>query len=103
MDFQHSAKDVNAQIGALAAYTAEEITYICKEIGPRPCGEEGETKAQEYLFGKLAPYADRVARETYKVHPEAFMAFVPVAGSLLLGATALNLVSAFKKKAAALG
>lgn len=103
MEFHLSAKNVDAQLEALAACTVEEITYICKEIGPRPCGEAGETQAQEYLFGKLGPYADRIARETYKVHPEAFMAFVPVAGSLLLGATAANLVSAFKKKATALG
>jgi Zn-dependent M28 family amino/carboxypeptidase len=103
MDFNLSAKNVDAQLGALTENAVNEITYICHQIGPRPCGEAGETEAQEYLFGKLSPYADRVARETYKVHPEAFMAFVPVAGSLLLGATAINLVSAFKKKIAALG
>ena len=103
MDFQLSAKNVDEQLGALTENAVNEITHICHQIGPRPCGEAGETEAQEYLFGKLGPYADRVARETYKVHPEAFMAFVPVAGSLLLGATALNLVSAFKKKSAALG
>jgi putative aminopeptidase FrvX len=103
MDFNLSAKNVDVQLGALTENAVNEITYICHQIGPRPCGEAGETEAQEYLFGKLSPYADRVARETYKVHPEAFMAFVPVAGSLLLGATAMNLVSAFKKKIAALG
>ncbi len=102
MDFTLSSKDVNAQLDALTAYTVEEITHICREIGPRPCGEAGETEAQEYLFGKLGAYADRVSRDTYKVHPDAFMGFVPVAGSLLLGATAANLVSAFKKKAAAI-
>ncbi len=102
MDFTHSAENVQAQLDALTAFSVEEITHICHNIGPRPCGEAGETKAQEYLCGKITAYADSAARETYGVHPDAFMGFVPVAGSLVLGATAANLISAFKKKAAAL-
>lgn len=101
MDFLHSAKDVNAHLDALTDFSVDEITHICSEIGPRPCGDPGETEAQAYLLGKVSPYADTAVRETFEVHPDAFMGFVPVAGSLLLGATAMNLVSAFKKKAAA--
>ena len=88
MDFISSAKDPAEQLTALTDFSVKEIEYICDKIGPRPCGEDGETKAQEYLRGKIAAYADCAARETYEVHPDAFMGFVPVAGSLLLGATA---------------
>ena len=101
MDLTLSAGNLPEQLEALTAFSVQEITHICHNIGPRPCGDGGETEAQEYLRGKIAAYADSAARETYEVHPDAFMGFVPVAGTLLLGATAANLVSAFKKKAAA--
>ena len=90
------------QLDALTENAAEEIKYICGNIGPRPCGEAGETQAQNYLLEKLRPLADRAARETFEVHPNAFMGFVPVAASLLLGATAANVIGAFKTKKAAL-
>ena len=86
-----------AALDALTSGAVEEITKICAEIGPRPCGEDGEREAQTYLLDKISPYADCAVRETYEVHPKAFMGFVPVAGTLLLGATAANLVSAFYK------
>ncbi len=101
MLFEQSCKDTAAALQALTDFSVEEITRICSEIGPRPCGEQGETAAQNYLLGKVSAYADTAVRETFEVHPDAFMGFVPVAGSLVLGATAANLVSAFKKKAAA--
>ena len=101
MEFALDQKN-GAALAALTENAVNEINYICGKIGPRPCGEAGETEAQQYLLGRLAPYADTAVRETYEVHPKAFMAFVPVAGSLLLGATAGNLISAFYKKHAAL-
>jgi len=102
MVFEASSGNYEEQIKKLTDFSVEEIKFICEEIGPRPCGEEGERLAQEHLLKKISGYADEAHRETYKVHPEAFMGFVPVAGTMLLGATAANLVSAFKKKAAAI-
>ena len=90
------------QLSALTENAVREIRHICENIGPRPCGEDGETQAQTYLLEKISPYADAAVRETFEVRPKAFMGFVPVAGSLLLGATAANAISAFKKKSAAL-
>lgn len=101
MDFSTSVKNTAEQLSVLTENAVEEIKYICETIGPRPCGQVGETEAQEYLFGRLQPLADSAARETFEVHPEAFMGFVPVAGTMMLGATATNLLAAFKKKAAA--
>ena len=45
MDFKLSAKNVDEQLGALTENAVNEITYICRQIGPRPCGEAGETAA----------------------------------------------------------
>lgn len=101
MDFTSSANNTAEQLAALTDFSVKEIEYICDKIGPRPCGEKAEADAQNYLLGKISAYADTALRETYEVHPDAFMGFVPVAGSLLLGATAANLVSAFKKTTAA--
>ena len=102
MEFTSNEKN-RAALASLTENAVNEITHICTAIGPRPCGEAGETEAQQYLLGRLAPYADTVSRDTFETHPEAFMAFVPVAGSLMLGATATNLLSAFWKKNAAIG
>ena len=85
-----------------SAFAADTIRHVCGTFGPRPCGEESEKKAQEYLAGILGEYADTVKRETFKVHPDAFMAFVPIAGGLLISSTALNIVSALKKNKASL-
>ena len=89
------------EIAKLRDFSEREIHYICDSIGPRACGSEEEKKAQEYLKDLTAAYADSVTRETYSVRPEAFMSFVPVAGSMVTGAVALNAVSAVKRRAAA--
>lgn len=50
------------QLAALRDNASKEIHYICETIGPRPCGEAGETKAQEHLMDVLKPMADTVTR-----------------------------------------
>lgn len=86
------------QFRDLAEFSVKEITHICDTFGPRPCGEEGEKNAQEYMLGLLSKSADEVSRSTFSVHPAAFMAFVPVAGTLCIGATAANIAGALKNK-----
>ena len=85
------------QFKELADFSVKEITHICDTFGPRPCGEEGEKKAQEYMMELLKKSADETERTTFSVHPEAFMAFVPIAGTLCLGSAASNIVSVYKK------
>lgn len=84
-------------------FAVEGIRNICNTFGPRPCGEESEKKAQETMMQELSAFCDTVKRETFKVNPDAFMSFVPIAGTCLLGATALNIAGAFKKSKTALG
>ena len=98
MDFRNIAKDFRKQLGNCTKYTVDSIKHVCKTYGPRPCGDESEKKAQEYMVESLKEYADSVSRETFDVHPDAFMSFVPIAGTCVLGATACNLLGAFKNK-----
>lgn len=98
MDFRKLVKDAKKQITDCTKYTVDSIKHVCKEYGPRPCGEESEKKAQEYMMESLREYTDSVTRETFEVHPDAFMSFVPIAGTCLLGSTACNILGAFKNK-----
>lgn len=103
MDFRKVLNNAKQGLDSYSGFAAEHITRICKDIGPRPCGDKNEKKAQEYLKTLLAPYCDEIRRETFKVNPDAFMAFVPIAGGLLLGSSALNIAAALKNKKAAVG
>ncbi|MCQ2471228.1 MAG: M28 family peptidase [Clostridia bacterium] len=101
MNFKELIKDAAEQIKACGDFAKEGITHICSEFGPRECGSDAERKAQEYMADMLKNYADDVTREKFETNPRAFMAFVPIAGGLLLGTTAANLIGAFKKNKAA--
>ncbi|MCQ2488420.1 MAG: M28 family metallopeptidase [Clostridia bacterium] len=98
MDIKKLVPDADGKIKDLAKFSVETIAHLVNTYGPRPCGEEGETKAQLDLLETLKGFADDAKREEYKVHPEAFMAFVPLAGTCLIGATASSLGSAFLGK-----
>ncbi len=103
MIFSEAFKDKKTTVKDCTDFAVNGIKNICATFGPRPCGEESEKKAQEAMLEELKAYSDTTIRETFKVNPDAFMSFVPIAGSCLLGATALNLAGAFKKSRAALG
>ncbi len=74
-------------------FAIREIKKICKEIGPRPSGEEGERKAQDYVENLMTPIADEVKREKFEVHPVAFMSWVLIDGISLLVAAILMILS----------
>ncbi len=104
MNFSDTLKNAVTTTKDCTEFAVNGITNICKLYGPRPCGEESETKAQETMLEELKAFSDEVRRETFKVNPDAFMSFVPIAGSCCIGASALNLVASKKKsKAAAAG
>lgn len=97
MDFRTILASSKQSLSDYALFAAGGIDHICNTYGPRKCGSEAERKTQEYLLDALKPFADSVTRETFDVHPDAFMAFVPIAGGLLLGSTAANIAGALKK------
>ncbi len=78
-------------------FATNGIKNICETYGPRPCGSDSETAAQEQMMKDLEPYCDSVTRETFKVNPKAFMSFVSHAGACLMGASAINIATAFGK------
>lgn len=57
-----------------AEYCIKEITYICKNLGKRDPGSEGEKKACEYMANVLKKDCgcDRVQVESFEEHPGAF-------------------------------
>lgn len=98
MDFRNLVKDAKKQISDCTKYAVDSIKHVCKAYGPRPCGAESEKKAQKYMMESLKEYSDSVTRETFEVHPEAFMSFVTVAGNLVIGATACNIFGFLKNR-----
>ncbi|MCQ2460798.1 MAG: M20/M25/M40 family metallo-hydrolase [Clostridia bacterium] len=98
MNIKKLVPDADAKIKELAKFSVDNIAHLVGTYGPRPCGEEGETKAQLDLLETLKGLADEATREEYKVHPEAFMAFVPFAGTCLIAGTATSLGAAFTGK-----
>lgn len=103
MKFSDTLQNAKTTVKDCTDFAVNGITNICKLYGPRPCGEESEKKAQETMLEELKAYSDEVRRETFKTNPDAFMSFVPIAGSCCIGASALNILASKNKSKAALG
>lgn len=103
LKFTDTLKNAKTGTKECTDFAVNGITSICKSFGPRPCGEESEKLAQEAMLEELRAYSDEVSRETFRVNPDAFMSFVPIAGTCLIGASALNLAASKKCPKAALG
>ncbi len=65
-------------------FAIREIKKVCKEVGPRPAGYEGEKKGQDYVEKLMTPIADEVKRENFTLSPKAFMSWVMIDGVLAL-------------------
>lgn len=102
MNFSDSLKNAKTTVADCTTFAVDGIRNICELYGPRPCGDESEKKAQETMLTELQSFSDEVRRETFKANPDAFMSFVPIAGTACIGASALNLLAANKKPKAAL-
>ncbi len=53
------------------------VADIVNTVGPRPAGSEQELRAQEMLAEQIRPYADKTQTESFEVHRQAFMGFIP--------------------------
>lgn len=73
-------------------FAIREIKKVCKDIGPRPAGYEGEKKAQDYVEKLMAPIADEVKREKFTLSPKAFMSWVMIDGALALVAAIMGIL-----------
>lgn len=97
MEYLKNAENLKSTTADCTDFAVKGITDICNAFGPRPCGSDSEKYAQEQMMKDVEPFCDSVTRETFKVNPKAFMSFVPHAGACLMGATAINLATAFGK------
>ncbi len=97
MEYLNNAENLKSTTADCTDFAIKGITDICNAFGPRPCGSDSEKYAQEQMMKDVEPFCDSVTRETFKVNPKAFMSFVPHAGACLMGATAINMATAFGK------
>lgn len=65
-----------SKLREMTNYTIREIKKVCKDIGPRPSGEENERKAQAYVAESMKNVADSVTLEDFELHPKAFMGWI---------------------------
>lgn len=72
-----------------ANYTRRRIIEFCRDIGPRPSGEEAEKRAQERIAAELEGYADTVSVEPFSLHPKAFLGWVRLCAILMIIGNAL--------------
>lgn len=91
------AKESNAhydsKVRECTNFAVRSVKNVCSEIGPRPSGEEGEKKAQDYVENLMKPIADRVEREPFSLNPKAFMGWVLVDGIFMLISAVLMILS----------
>ena len=62
------------------------ISHITSTFGKRDCGSQGEKDAINYMAKEATPYADTVTTEKYDVHTLAFMGWIYITVTLILGA-----------------
>lgn len=74
-------------------FAVREIRKVCKEIGPRAAGFEGEKRGQDYVEKLMTPIADEVKRESFTLSPKAFMSWVTIDGILALIAAVMGILS----------
>lgn len=61
-------------------YMTDGIRYVCENFKERAPGTHSERKAQKFLASELEQWADTVETEDFKLHPDAFMGWIPPAG-----------------------
>lgn len=74
--------------GQSANYMFDFISHVTSAFGKRDCGSQGEKDAINYMANEAAPYADTVTTEKYDVHTLAFMGWIYITVTLILGAFA---------------
>ncbi len=102
MNLSEILKNAKTSVSECNEFAINGIKNICALYGPRPCGEASERKAQEDMLEELLSFCDEARRETFKVNPDAFMSFVPIASACCMGAGAINAVASHKKSKASL-
>ena len=69
-----------------ANYMFDFIAHVTSSFGKRDWGSKGEKDAINYMAQEVAPYADSVTTQKYDVHTLAFMGWIYITVTLILGA-----------------
>ena len=79
-------KSLIARKDDAAKYMLKEITYICKNLGKRDPGSEGEKKACEYMAKVLKEECgcDRADVESFKENPGSFYGWIYITVTCML-------------------
>ena len=89
MKANESIPKYNAKVREYTNYAARQVKDVCKTVGPRPAGEENETKTQERFGEELKKYADTVSVEPFDLHPKAWLGWAPAFAVIMIIANVL--------------
>ena len=78
MKASDTVQNYPSRLREYANYSLRSIKRVCKDIGPRFPGSDGEKKAHDYFFKELEGCCDKVVKEEFSVHPRAFLGWVPL-------------------------
>ena len=71
-------------------FAVQEINDICNNIGPRKPGSPEELKAQEQMQKIMDKYCDKTEIESFTLHRQGFMGFIPFTVCCGVAATFVN-------------
>ena len=69
-----------------AAFMKNTIANVINKFGKRDCGSKGEVDTVKYFAEQAKPYASTVSTESYTAHPLAFLGWIYITVSFILGA-----------------
>ncbi len=73
----------------LRRYMMDGVRFVCENYKNRLPGTQSERGAQAFFKKELEQYADRVISEEFKLHPGAFMGFIPIAAVITMISVAI--------------
>jgi hypothetical protein len=88
-NYRSSFTAYHGQRGAYINWAVQMILYIVGRVGPREPASPAEYAAQQVMFDEMSKYCDTVNIEPFTVRPGCLMAWVYLAGALLIFATFL--------------
>jgi hypothetical protein len=80
----------NINIQENADFSVKQITDICDNIGPRKPGSPEELKAQKFMEEDLKPISDKTEIESFTLHRQGFMGFIPFTVCMGVAAVFVN-------------
>lgn len=77
------------------AYIMDEIKHIISTFGSRASSSEGERRAMDYMAERCGDFGcNKVQKDTFCVHPTAYMGWIYISVSLVLAASLLCVIGA---------